>query len=362
MLFDAFSNNTLTLNNRIVMAPMTRCRAVHADPVATPLMVKYYAQRASAGLIITEALPVSDRARGYVNTPALWSERHAESFSAVTDAVHKAGGKIFAQIWHVGRIAHSSLNLNGLPPLGVSAKTAKVKTFINGPDGGVAIAACEQPVAATLADIKTTIEDFAQSARMAKLAGFDGVEIHAANGYLLDQFRCPTLNDRTDIYGGSLENRFRLTLDVVDAVSKVYAPGCISVRQSPYGNFNDMVPDADPLGTYTYIADQLQRRKIGFLHLFDQGTNWIHDNTNPLLPALRKAYNGALIACGSFDQEKAEAVLKRGQADLVAFGKNFIPNPDLVRRMKEGLPLAPVDMAVFYAGGEKGYADYPEAA
>ncbi len=362
MLFDAFKNSALTFSNRIVMAPMTRCRAVHADPVATPLMVKYYAQRASAGLIMTEALPVSDRARGYVNTPALWSERQAESFKAVTDAVHAAGGKIFAQIWHVGRIAHSSLNLNGLPPLGVSTKTAKVKTFINGPDGNPAIAACEQPAAATLDEIKTTIADFAQSARMAKLAGFDGVEIHAANGYLLDQFRCPVLNDRSDIYGGSLENRYRLTLDVVDAVSKVYAPELISVRQSPYGNFNDMVADPDPIATYTYIAEQLQARKIGFLHLFDQAGTWIHDASHPLLPVLRKAYGGAIIACGSFDQEKGEAILKRGQADLVGYGKHFIPNPDLVRRMREGIALAPVDMAVFYAGGEKGYADYPEAA
>ena len=362
MLFDPFRNTALSFSNRVVMAPMTRCRAVHADPVATPLMATYYAQRASAGLILTEALPVSDRARGYVNTPSLWSERQAESFKRVTDAVHEAGGKIFAQIWHVGRIAHSSLNLQGLPPLGVSTRTAKVKTFIEGPDGGVAIAACEQPAAATLDEIKAVIGEFAQSARMAKLAGFDGVEIHSANGYLLDQFRCPVLNDRSDAYGGSLENRYRLTLDVVDAVSQVYAPERISVRQSPYGNFNDMAADPDPLATYGYIAEQLQKRKIGFLHLFDQAGNWIHDAGHPLLPALRKAYGGAIIACGSFDREKAEAILQRGQADLVAFGKHFIPNPDLVRRLREGIALAPVDMAVFYAGGEKGYADYPTAA
>ncbi len=164
------------------------------------------------------------------------------------------------------------------------------------------------------------------------------------------------------MYGGSLENRYRLTLDVVDAASAVYAPECISVRQSPYGNFNDMVADPDPIGTYTYLAEQLQMRRIGFLHLFDQSGNWIHDATHPLMPALRKAYGGAIIACGGFDQARAEAILSRGHADLVAFGKPFIPNPDLVRRLREGLALAPADMAVFYAGGEKGYADYPEAA
>jgi len=362
MLFDKFSNAAVSFANRIVMAPMTRCRADHRDAVPNAMMVEYYRQRASAGMIISEGVPVSDRGRGYIHTAALWNEAQAAGWKKVNDAVHAAGGKIFAQIWHVGRISHSALHEDRSPPAGVSTQIANSKTFIPGPEGKPQFSLCEAPVELSTAEAGAIAGEFGNSARMAKLAGFDGVEIHGANGYLLDQFRCPFLNQRKDKYGGSLENRFRLLLEVVDAVAAVYDPAAISVRQSPYGLANDMQADPDPLGTYTYIAKELDRRKIGLLHLNDQTASWLHDVNHPLLPALRGAYKGAIIACGGFDAGNCESFLKRGLADLIGIGKLFISNPDLVERLKRGAELAAFDQKTFYAGGEKGYLDYPRLA
>ncbi|MFA7268834.1 MAG: alkene reductase [Sterolibacterium sp.] len=362
MLFDKYSNAALTLANRIVMAPMTRCRADHRDAVPNDMMVEYYRQRASAGLIISEGVPVSDRARGYINTGALWNEAQAAGWRKVNDAVHAAGGRIFAQLWHVGRISHSALHADRSPPAGVSSQAADSQTFIPGPDGMPQFVACEAPVELTTAEAKAIAGEFLRAARMARLAGFDGVEIHGANGYLLDQFRCPFLNQRRDEYGGTLENRYRLLLEAVDAVATIYDPSCIAVRQSPYGVANDIKPDPDPLGTYTYVGRELDRRKIGFLHLNDQTASWIHDAGHPLLPALRLAYKGAIIACGGFKADNCEDILKRGLADLIGIGKPFISNPDLVERLRRGAPLADFDQQTFYAGGPKGYIDYPPLA
>jgi len=357
MLFDALENPNMRMANRIVMAPMTRCRADQRDAVPSDLMVEYYRQRASAGLIISEGVPVSDRARGYINTPALWNKDQADGWKKVADAVHAAGGRIFAQLWHCGRISHSALHKDGSLPAGVSAAAAKVKTFIPGPDGAVAISPCEPPVALSTAEVKALVQDFGNAARLALLAGFDGVEVHGANGYLFDQFRCPFLNDRSDEYGGSLENRYRLLLEVVDAVAGVFGPMSICVRQSPYGLFNDMQPDPEPLTTYGYIARELEQRGVGFLHLYDQDGNWLCDSANPLLAALRDAYHGSIIACGGFTADSAEALLASGKANLIAFGKAFISNPDLVERMRRGVELTPWDQATFYASGAKGYTD-----
>lgn len=362
MLFDQFSNSALSFSNRIIMAPMTRCRADHRDAVPNALMLEYYRQRATAGAIVSEGVPVSDRARGYINTPALWNPDQAAGWKKIAAAVHANGGKLFAQLWHCGRISHSALHLDGSPPAGVSAVAAKAKTFIPGPDGAPTLAACEAPRPLSTEEAKNVSHEFANAARMAQQAGFDGVEIHGANGYLLDQFRCAFLNDRKDEYGGSLPNRYRLLLEVVDAVAAVFAPARIIVRQSPYGTNNDMQADADALGTYTYIARELDRRGIGFLHLYDQGVTWIHDAAHPLMPALRAAYKGALIACGGFRRENGEALLARGNADLIAIGKDFISNPDLVERLRRGAELARWDRDTFFAGGAKGYADYPALA
>jgi len=362
MLFDKFANGAVAFANRIVMAPMTRCRADHADAIPNDLMVEYYRQRASAGLILSEGVPVSDRARGYLGTAALWNEEQAAGWKKVTDAVHAAGGTIFAQLWHCGRVSHSALHADGSPPAGPSWRAAaNTQTWIIA-DGKPALVPCEAPPGLSTPEIKDIVQQFAHSAWLAQKAGFDGVEIHGANGYLMDQFRCPGLNDRSDQYGGNLENRYRLLLEIVDVVAEVFEPRRIAVRQSPYGTFNDMAPDPDPLVTYPYLGAELDRREIGFLHLYDQSASWIHDPAHPLMAALRAAYRGAIIACGGCDREKREAILARRQADLVAIGKPFIANPDLVARLRDGKPLAPYDEGTFYAGGAKGYTDYPAAA
>ncbi|MDP2793218.1 MAG: alkene reductase [Sulfurisoma sp.] len=362
MLFDKFTNGAVTFANRIVMAPMTRCRADHRDAIPNDLMVEYYRQRATAGMILSEGVPVSDRARGYLGTPALWNEDQAAGWKKVTDAVHDAGGAIFAQLWHCGRVAHSALHADGSKPAGASTKVAATsKTFVI-LDGKPTLADCETPAALTTAEVKDVVQQFAHAAHMAKLAGFDGVEIHGANGYLMDQFRCPALNDRSDPYGGSLENRYRLLLEIVDVVALVFEPRRIAVRQSPYGNFNDMVPDPEPMVTYPYLAAELERRGIGFLHIYDQSASWIHDPDHPLMAALRTAYKGAIIACGGFLREQGEAILARGHADLVAMGKPYIANPDLVARLRAGTSLARWDVDTFYAGGITGYIDHPTAS
>jgi len=358
MLFEPYANSALTLANRIVMAPMTRCRCDHRDAVPNAMMIEYYRQRATAGLIVAEGVPVSDRARGYLGTPALWNDAQAEGWHQVNSAVHQAGGKIFAQLWHCGRVSHSQLHADGSRPAGVSAKVAATQTFII--DNGVPrLADCEAPTPLSVAEIKAVVADFGRAARLAREAGFDGVEIHGANGYLLDQFRCPILNDRTDAYGGALANRYRLLLEVVDAVAAEIEPARICVRQSPYGVANDMQPDPDPLNTYTFIARELDRRGIGFLHVFDQTNAWLHDAAHPLLPALRAAFRGAIVACGACLRPEGEALLARGHADLIAIGKPFIANPDLVARLMANAGLNRWDEATFYAGGEKGYLDYP---
>jgi 2,4-dienoyl-CoA reductase-like NADH-dependent reductase (Old Yellow Enzyme family) len=360
MLFDAYSNSTLALANRIAMAPMTRCRADHADAVPNELIVDYYRQRATAGLIISEGVPVSDRARGYLNTPALWNEAQVAGWRRVTDAVHGADGRIFAQLWHCGRVAHAALHADGSAPAGVSIKPAATQTMIPGPAGKPVATACGQPQALSLEEIRGVIGEFAHAARLAMQAGFDGVEIHGANGYLLDQFRCPALNNRNDAYGGSLANRYRLLLEVVDAVAAEVGPERMAVRQSPYGLGNDMVADPEPLLTYPWLARELNRRGIGFLHIYCQSVDWIHDATHSMMPALRDAFHGGIIVCGGFKTVAAcDAILRRGHADLVAIGKPFIANPDLVLRLRRGVPLAKWDTATFYGGGVRGYTDYP---
>ena len=358
MLFSPYAIGELEFANRIVMAPMTRCRCDHRDAIPNDMVTEYYRQRASAGLIISEGVPVSDRARGYLGTPALWNEEQAAGWERVNDALHAAGGRMFAQLWHCGRVSHSKLHADGSKPAGVSAKAAATQTFII-ENGTPLMADCEAPAPLSVAEIKGVVADFARAARLARQAGFDGVEIHGANGYLLDQFRCPILNNRTDAYGGSLANRYRLLLEVVDAVAAEIDPARVCVRQSPYGNANDMQPDPTPLETYPWLARELDRRGIGFLHIFDQSCTWIHDGLHPLMPALRAAFRGSIMACGGFKREQAEGMLARGHADLVAIGKLFISNPDLVARLQKNAELTPWNADSFYAGGEKGYLDYP---
>jgi 2,4-dienoyl-CoA reductase-like NADH-dependent reductase (Old Yellow Enzyme family) len=352
-LFDPVRLGALELPNRIVMAPLTRCRA-GAGRVPHALNAHYYAQRASAGLIIAEATAVDPMGVGYPDTPGIWNEEQAAGWRLVTDAVHAAGGRIVLQLWHVGRISDPHY-LGGALPVAPSAIAPAGKVSLLRPARPFVT-----PRALATEELPGVADSYRRGALLAREAGFDGVEIHGANGYLLDQFRCPALNDRNDAYGGSLANRYRLLLEVVDAVAAEVAPERIAVRQSPYGVANDMVADPEPLVTYPWLARELNRRGIGFLHIYCQSADWIHDAAHSMMPALRDAFHGALIACGGFKTPAAcEAILTRGHADLIAIGKPFIANPNLVERLRRDAPLNKWDAATFYAPGEKGYTDYP---
>jgi N-ethylmaleimide reductase len=361
MLFEPYANECLSLGNRVAMAPMTRCRADHRDAVPNDLIVEYYRQRATAGLIISEGIPVSDNARGYLNTPALWNESQAMGWSRVTDAVHRESGKIFGQLWHCGRIGVAAVHADRSAPVGPSAIRAPgVELKIPTPDG-LQLVPCDVPHELSVSEIAQIVSDYRASAQLARSAGFDGVEIHGGNGYLFDQFRCPFANQRTDRYGGSLENRFRILLEVIDAVCTVWHPHRVSVRQAPRGRNNGMEVDPEPMTTYPWIARELDRRNIGFLHVYDQSATWIHER-DPLFHAIRESFSNAVIVCGGFDQVRAEAALENG-ADLVAFGKPFISNPDFVERMRLGATLNQWDANTFYGPPtEAGYTDYPRLA
>ncbi len=360
MLFSPHRLGALMLPNRLVMAPLTRSRALNPELAPTPLMAEYYRQRASAGLIISEGVPISPQARGYAFTPGSYSPKQVAGWCQVTDAVHRAGGRIFMQLWHCGRIGHHSLRADASPPVGPSAQAAPTQTYgYDAATDAAFLAPCDPPRALTTTEVQAIVGDFAQAARNALAAGFDGVEIHGANGYLLDQFRCPFLNDRTDAYGGSREKRCRLLLEVSAAVSAAVGATRVGVRLSPLGTANGMQPEPEPFETYGYLARELGRLNLGYLHLYDQTTSWIHVPADPLLRQLRASFPGTLILCGGFTAERAEAALQAGSGDLIAFGKLYISNPDLVERFRGGFELAPYDTRTFYTGGATGYVDYP---
>lgn len=359
-LFSPFALGALTLPNRIAMAPMTRCRAANPAIAPTPMMVEYYGLRADAGLIVSEGVPVSPQARGYAFTPGLYSAAQVAGWQAVTQEVHKQGGRIFAQLWHCGRISHGSLREDNAPPVGPSTIAANGRSMaLDRATGQPAFVTCETPRALSTAEVKGVVGEFVQAARNAIAAGFDGVEIHGANGYLLDQFRCPYVNDRHDEYGGSLENRCRLHLDIAREVAAAVGRERTGIRLSPHGQANDMRPDPEPMATYGYLAEELQKLGLVYLHLYDQSTSWIHDPDDALLRLIRAKFTNALMLCGGFDGAKAEAALAAGSGDLIAIGKPFISNPDLVARLRQGVETAPWDSKTFYVGGHGGYLDYP---
>ncbi len=359
-LFSPFKLGGLTLPNRIAMAPMTRCRAANPAIAPTPMMVEYYGLRADAGLIISEGVPVSPQARGYAFTPGLYSAAQVAGWQAVTQEVHKLGGRIFAQLWHCGRISHGSLREDNAPPVGPSTLAANGRSMaLDRATGQPAFVTCETPRTLSTAEVKGVVGEFVQAARNAIAAGFDGVEIHGANGYLLDQFRCPYVNDRHDKYGGSLENRCRLHLDIAREVAAAVGRERTGIRLSPHGQANDMRPDPEPMATYGYLAEELQKLGLVYLHLYDQSTSWIHDPDDALLRLIRAKFTNALMLCGGFTGKKAEAALAAGSGDLIAIGKPFISNPDLVARLRQGVETAPWDSKTFYVGGHGGYLDYP---
>ncbi len=359
-LFSPFKLGALALPNRIAMAPMTRCRAANPAIAPTPMMVEYYGLRADAGLIVSEGVPVSPQARGYAFTPGLYSTAQVAGWQAVTQEVRKQGGRIFAQLWHCGRISHGGLREDGAPPVGPSTLAANSRSLaLDRATGQPAFVTCEAPRALSTAEVKGVVGEFVQAARNAVAAGFDGVEIHGANGYLLDQFRCPYVNDRHDEYGGSLENRCRLHLDIAREVAAAVGRERTGIRLSPHGQANDMQPDPEPMATYGYLAEELQKLGLAYLHLYDQSTSWIHDPANALLRLIRAKFTNALMLCGGFDGAKAEAALAAGSGDLIAIGKPFISNPDLVARLRQGVETVPWDSKTFYVGGHGGYLDYP---
>lgn len=348
LLFKPLQLGDLQLPNRIIMAPLTRCRA-GAGRVPTPLMAEYYAQRASAGLILSEATAVTPMGVGYPDTPGIWSDEQVEAWAAITQAVHAAGGRIFMQLWHVGRIS-DPYYLNGAQPVAPSPLAAEGHVSLMRPQKPFVT-----PRALELGEIPGIVEAYRKGAENAKKAGFDGVEIHGANGYLLDQFLQDSTNRRNDRYGGSVENRARLLLEVTDAALSVWAPERVGVHLAPRGDANSM-GDSNPLATFTYVARQLAERRIAFLCARE------HTGDSRIGPQIREAFGGVYIANEQFSAELAEQVLAAGEADAIAWGKLYIANPDLTERLFRGAPLNTPDPSTFYGGGIKGYTDYPTLA
>jgi N-ethylmaleimide reductase len=351
-LFDAYKLGPITLSNRTVMAPLTRNRAL-AGMVPNPLAVEYYGQRASAGLLVTEASQVSQQGQGYQDTPGIYSKEQIAGWKKVTDRVHERGGRIFIQLWHVGRISHVDLQVNGQAPVAPSAIRAKGKTFVNGTFADVS-----EPRALALEEIPGIIESFKRGAANALEAGFDGVEIHGANGYLLDQFAKDGSNKRTDAYGGSIENRARLMLEVSKEVASVAGAERTGIRISPVTPAND-VSDSNPQPLFDHIVDGLNALKLVYIHVIEGATGGPRDIAPFDYASLRKRFKQTYMANNGYDLALADKMLDSGAADLIAFGKPFISNPDLVERLKAGAPLNEWDKNTFYGGGAKGYTDYP---
>lgn len=350
ILFNSLRLGDIELPNRIVMAPLTRCRT-GTNRVPTELNAEYYAQRASAGLILSEATSVSPQGVGYPGTPGIWSNEQVAGWRKVTQAVHARGGRIYLQLWHVGRISDPSY-LEGELPVGPSAIAAK---------GHVSLIRPEKPYvtprALTIAEIADVVEDFRTGAENARRAGFNGVHVHAANGYLIDQFLQDSSNHRDDDYGGSIENRTRFLLEAIDAVSTIWSPGLIGVHLAPRGDAHDM-GDSDPKALFTHVAKELAARKIGFLSARE------HHASEPLGPTIRDAFGGPFIANENFSKSDAEKAIEGAEADAVAFGKLYIANPDLVERFEHDASLNEPNPETFYYAGdrpvEEGYIDYPE--
>lgn len=349
----------MQLSNRMVMAPLTRNRSGR-DRVPKELNRIYYNQRHSAGLIITEATIISPRGAGYIDTPGIYNDDQIQGWSRITKSVQQRKGKIFCQLWHTGRSSHPDFH-NGEAPLSASAikPVGKVYTYEGLKDK-------ETPKEMTKEEIESTIEDYAQAARNSIIAGFDGVEIHGANGYLIDQFLCDGSNKRNDEYGGSIDNRHRFAIEVVEAVGNAIGFNKTAIRFSPFGRFNDM-SDSDPSSLFGSLVEKLDDYELAYIHINRPFEAPDKDNPVPknylsaaeTMPFFRKKYKGDLIACTNYDKESGEAAIKNRETDLVAFGKLFLANPDLPKRFAENAELNEWDSSTFYGGNEKGYIDYP---
>jgi N-ethylmaleimide reductase len=353
LLFSKATLGPLTLQNHLVMAPLTRSRA--AGNVPNDLMAQYYGQRASVGLIITEGTSPSPNGLGYARIPGIFSAEQVAGWKKVTDAVHAKGAKIFIQLMHTGRIGHQ-LNLPaGAKVLAPSAVAAAGEMYTD----AEGMKPHPVPAAMTEADIKTTIGEYVQAAKNAVAAGFDGVELHGANGYLLEQFIRPNSNVRTDRYGGSIENRARIVLEIAEATIAAIGKDKVGIRLSPYGAFNDMPAYPEMEADYTYLAGKLNDLGLVYVHLVDHSSSGAPAVPDSIKAMFRKAFKGALILSGGYDAARAEADLVAGKADLIAVGKPILANPDLVARWQASAALNAPDMSTFYTPGPKGYTDYP---
>jgi N-ethylmaleimide reductase len=357
-LFTPVQIGRITLEHRVVMAPLTRSRSIQPGDIPGNLMLEYYSQRASeGGLIIAEATSISISGRGWYGAPGLYSDEQIAGWERITEAVHIRGGHMFSQLWHTGRASH----------VAVTSGAAPVTPSVVGPfDGAVSTPngwlKPSPPRALDIAEIPLIIEDYRKAAERAKAAGFDGVELHGANGYLPDQFLQDGTNKREDAYGGSIENRCRFLLEVVEALVSVWGADRVGVRIGPGGTFNGM-HDSNPAALFGYLAEQLNRFGLAYLHIIEpriKGNTLIADGQSPVAAEqLRKIYKGKIIAAGGFEPGSAEEIVEKGDADLVAFGRYFLANPDLPRRIREGLPLNAYDRKTFYTFDFHGYTDYP---
>jgi N-ethylmaleimide reductase len=352
-LFDSIRIGDIDLANRIVMAPLTRNRAGPGQ-VPTDLAVEYYRQRASAGLIITEASQVCPEGQGYLDSPGIHDARQVAGWRRVTDAVHAEGGRIVIQLWHVGRISHVSLQPNGQPPVSSTARRADAKTYL-----GAGFVPVSTPRALATDEIPAVVASYRDAARCALDAGFDGVEVHGANGYLIDQFLRDSVNDRTDRYGGSIENRVRLLLEVMHAVAGAIGGGRTGLRLSPVTPSNDAGQDSDPQALFEHAVGALAPLRLAFIEVVEGQTAGARDYAPFDYAALRARFNGAWMVNNGYQRQTALDVVASGAADLVSFGRPFISNPDLVRRLRENAPLNALDTSTLYGGGARGYIDYP---
>ena len=355
-LFDPIQLGDISLANRVVMAPLTRNRAIGGVPTA--MMAEYYRQRATAGLIIAEGSPIGPMAQGYIDTPGIYTTEQIVAWRKVTDAVHAEGGKIFIQLWHVGRISHSSLLPGGAAPVSSTDRRADAKVFAG--DGFVEVSA---PRALRNDEVHGLVIEYCNAARCAINAGFDGVEVHAANNYLLEQFLRDSVNDRGGPYGGGIAHRARLLIDVMTAVAEEIGAGCTGVRLSPMTAVNGTPRDSDPQALYDYVVERLAPLGLAYVHVIEGETRGAREPADAKQPfdydALRRHSSGAWMVNNGYSRDTAMEAIASGKADLVSFGRPFIGNPDLVRRLREDAPLNEPRVDRFYGGGAEGYTDYP---
>ncbi len=356
-LFDSLQLGPHTLENRVLMAPMTRGRA-SVDNVPTTRMATYYEQRAAGGLLITEGTQISPQGVGWYRAPGIWTDEMVEAWKPVTKAVHDAGGRIFMQLWHLGRVSHPDFQPAGELPVGPSAIAAEGHSHT--PSGNKPYVV---PRALETSELPGVVADFVRAAENAIAAGFDGVELHGANGYLLDQFIRDGSNRRTDAYGGSIENRWRLPLEVAAAVASAIGSERTAVRLSPTNRYNDMI-DSDPIASYSYGARKLGELGLVYLHVVEpRPGHMMHDPEAPaLLPHIREYYRGVLISNGGFQADSGNEIIESGLVDAVSFGVPYLANPDLVERLQRGAEQNAPDFATLYAGDDEGYIDYPSLA